>query len=258
MKVLSIGSTGTPVIQWQTFLRGQGFVVPINGSFGLETQQATEHFQKRHRLAVDGVVGNQTLGKAALLGFEIVPYFEFEGGYPSRPPFPALESTRDRQRLFGTFAFVHAPTAANPERIAITDGWQKNSIVTIQIPELQGVSGATPDGSVRCHRVVAAQFQGLWRAWRDRGLLPHVLSYGGDFVPRFVRGLANQQVLSNHAFGTAFDINEKWNPLGAEPATSGERGCVYELVSVAHEFGFYWGGHFTRRDGMHFEIARVL
>jgi hypothetical protein len=29
-------------------------------------------------------------------------------------------------------------------------------------------------------------------------------------------------------------------------------------VPVAHKFGFYWGGHFSRRDGMHFEIAKVM
>lgn len=36
-------------------------------------------------------------------------------------------------------------------------------------------------------------------------------------------------------------------------------GCVFELVPLAHQFGFYWGGHFkTRRDGMHFEVAKPL
>ena len=61
-------------------------------------------------------------------------------------------------------------------------------------------------------------------------------------------------MLSNHAFGTAFDINVQWNPLEALP---GRTGCVFELVPMAHRHGFYWGGHFSRRDGMHFEVARV-
>ena len=47
-------------------------------------------------------------------------------------------------------------------------------------------------------------------------------------------------------------------PLGAEPAWPGQRGCVFELVPIAHKFGFYWGGHFKRRDGMHFEMAKLL
>jgi hypothetical protein len=38
----------------------------------------------------------------------------------------------------------------------------------------------------------------------------------------------------------------------------GQKGCVRELVPIANEFGFYWGGHFSRMDGMHFEIAKLL
>jgi hypothetical protein len=74
----------------------------------------------------------------------------------------------------------------------------------------------------------------------------------------FVRGLAHRQVLSNHAFGTAFDINYAWNKLGAEPAVESMKGSVYPLIPLAHKHGFYWGGHFSRKDGMHFEIAKVI
>lgn len=36
----------------------------------------------------------------------------------------------------------------------------------------------------------------------------------------------------------------------------GKQGCVRELVEIATEQGFYWGGHFkSRPDGMHFEVA---
>jgi hypothetical protein len=47
----------------------------------------------------------------------------------------------------------------------------------------------------------------------------------------------------------------------------GEKGCVRELVPIANEHGFYWGGHFGsvvngkmigRMDGMHFEIAKII
>lgn len=102
------------------------------------------------------------------------------------------------------------------------------------------------------------QLVALWAEWQRLGLLDRVLSFAGTYNPRFVRGRASQQVLSNHAFATAFDINAAWNRLGAEPATFGTRGCVYELVPVAHRFGFFWGGHFTRRDGMHFEVAKLV
>jgi hypothetical protein len=77
-------------------------------------------------------------------------------------------------------------------------------------------------------------------------------------VARFVRGRAAQGILSNHAFGSAFDINYDWNKLGAVPALAGQKGSVRELVSIAQENGFYWGGHFERLDGMHFEVAKIL
>jgi D-alanyl-D-alanine carboxypeptidase-like protein len=32
---------------------------------------------------------------------------------------------------------------------------------------------------------------------------------------------------------------------------------VRELVPIAAEDGFYWGGHSSRCDGMHFEVAPV-
>jgi hypothetical protein len=35
-------------------------------------------------------------------------------------------------------------------------------------------------------------------------------------------------------------------------------GCLLDLVPAANKFGFYWGDHFTRRDGMHFEVAKLV
>ena len=35
------------------------------------------------------------------------------------------------------------------------------------------------------------------------------------------------------------------------------KGCVRELIRMANESGFYWGGHFNRLDGVHFEVAQV-
>ena len=63
---------------------------------------------------------------------------------------------------------------------------------------------------------------------------------------------------SNHSFATAFDINAAWNGLGREPAARGEKGSVRELVPIFEKWGFRWGGNFRRRDGMHFEIARII
>ena len=64
--------------------------------------------------------------------------------------------------------------------------------------------------------------------------------------------------LSNHSFGSAFDINATQNWLGDMPAICGQKGAVRELVEAANRCNFYWGGHYgERKDGMHFEITRA-
>ena len=76
-------------------------------------------------------------------------------------------------------------------------------------------------------------------------------------MARRVRGSATK--LSNHAFGAALDINYAWNKLGHIPALIGSRGSLRELVPIANQLGFYWGGHYAgRKDGMHFEVAKIL
>jgi len=88
-------------------------------------------------------------------------------------------------------------------------------------------------------------------------LLSKIFTWDGSFVPRFQRGSTTK--LSNHAFGSAFDINAAFNPLGALPPLIEQKGSVRELVEIANANGFYWGGHFdSRKDGMHFEIAKLM
>jgi hypothetical protein len=259
MRALQSGDRGPRVRRWQTFLLGQGFDPQgVDGKFGGDTKAATEAFQRKFGLPVTGMVDNRTLGQAALLGFEVVE--EPDDGAPTGPGFPPIPvfkpllGTRARQEVFGRFAFVPDPRPDNPEHIKVTDGWAQDNLVTVELPQLRGLRDAPGDGRVRWHRMAAGQLRDLWQAWDDAGMLDRVLRWSGAYAPRFIRG--STTTLSNHAFGTAFDINFDWNRLGAEPARAGEEGSVRELVPLAHAHGFYWGGHFrTRPDGMHFEVA---
>ncbi|MCW5934994.1 MAG: M15 family metallopeptidase [Fimbriimonadia bacterium] len=259
MRVIREGMKGADVKRWQSFLLGQGFNPGIiDGDFGPKTHQATVAFQTKHKLFADGIVGIQTMGKAMMLGYPALKedptdLSELSPNFPPKPSFEPLTGTAARQKLFGKFAYKHSPTDNNPERIVITDDWEANNIVSVVIPQLIGVQGAPSDGKIRFHRLAVPQLKALWQAWEDAGLLPLVKTWAGSYVPRFVRG--SRTTLSNHAFGTAFDINVKWNMLGAQPALTDEEGSVRKLVPLAHKHGFYWGGHFTRKDGMHFEIA---
>ena len=216
MRVLRKGMTGEDVERWQFFLVGQNHQLEVDGNFGNDTLNATRAFQTENHLDVDGAVGSETLGLAMTKGFD--PLDNSAGpantgsNFPPRPSFNPLVSTADRQRVFGAFEFVSAPVPSNPENIRILGNWEQQNIVRIQLPQLVGVQGAPHDGGARFHKKVADQVVDLWKAWDDAGLLGRVLTWDGAFVPRFVRG--SRTALSNHAFGTAFDINAALDPRG--------------------------------------------
>ncbi len=266
MQILRRGSRGDDVTRWQQFLRGQDFdtvflLVEADGNFGEITERATKKFQQHHGMTADGIVGNRTWGKAMEQGLDLIDDPDEGEEGPNWPPQPKnlqpLVTNDERMRLFGNFQFVSDPKPDNPEAIKITDGWEGDNIVKIAIPQLKGISDAPKSGQVRFHGKVADQAAALFKAWQEEGLLVRVLTWGGAYVSRYVRG--SRQILSNHAFGSAFDINVSWNRLGTRPALKGEQGSVRELVSLANQHGFYWGGHYSQRlDGMHFEFAKKL
>jgi len=260
MRVLRKGMTGEDVERWQFFLVGQNHQLEVDGNFGNDTFNATSAFQTDNHLDSDGIVGPGTLGRAMSLGFD--PLDDPGAGptsganFPPRPAFNPLVSTADRQKVFGRFEFVSAPLANNQENIRILGSFEHDNIARAQVPQLVGVQGAPFDGGARFHKSVVNQLLALWKAWEDAGLLDRVLTWDGAFVPRFVRG--SRTVLSNHAFGSAFDINASLNPRGTRPLLVGKKGSVRELVPIANDHGFFWGGHFgTKPDGMHFEVAIV-
>lgn len=254
MKVLKLGSTGNDVKMWQTFLIGQGLYQGIiNGNFDEATKAASETFQTAHGLFPDGKVGDKTVGAAMLLGFSVLTddgTDKTSASFPAKPNFEPLVSNAAREQVFGKFAFRSKPLPNNPENIEVTDGWAAKNIIKVDIPQLTPIKGSP---TTFFHKLAAAQYKKLWSDWEKAGLIHNVLTWGGSYVPRFIRG--SRTTLSNHAFGSAFDINMAFNGLGALPALVGQKGSVRELVKLANDNGFYWGGHFKRLDGMHFEVA---
>ncbi|MDJ0950710.1 MAG: M15 family metallopeptidase [Alphaproteobacteria bacterium] len=265
LQTLRHGSSGPLVEAWQYFLHGQGFDPGVvDGRFGARTKAATVAFQQRHGLVGDGIAGNRTIGQAMLVGFQGAEDVDEDpakpdrasANWPPRPDFAPLVGTGAREAAFGEFAYQHDPTPGNPERIVVTDDWAKDNIDRVEIPQLVGVPGAPASGNIYFYRPAHSQLQALWQAWEDHDLIDRLVNWGGSYAPRFIRG--SDKTLSNHAFGTAFDINTRGNPLGALPALVGRYGSVRELVSLANEHGFYWGGHCKNRpDGMHFEVAAL-
>jgi hypothetical protein len=261
------GSRGPLVRKWQNFLLGAGhYIGEVDGSFGPATEEATKKYQRASYLNDDGVVGNRTWGVAMEGGFEVIEPDRENIEGPGWPPYPKdLKPANWRRRvtLFGEIPYTPAPTKNNPERVIIPSKWKKANLTDMVIPQLKGmgVAGLPKSCRILWNKKAKAQLLGLFQAWDDAGHICQINSWAGSWVPRFVRG--SRTILSNHSWGTAFDINVAGNYLGRQPALVGEANCVRELVPLANKFGFYWGGHgwpprYDRLDGMHFEVAKIL
>lgn len=260
MNVLRVGSTGPEVEQWQNFLLGKGFYHGLtDGSFGPATKRATITFQMRFGLGSDGVVGRSTWAKAVELGFGDIYDEDGEEDGENWPPRPDFSSPNDatRAKLFGRFAYVPAPVDGNKEAIKIQGTWVRDNVTRVEVPQLVNVLRAPQSCQIDFHKAAAPQLKALFKAWEEEGLINLVLTWGGSFAPRFIRG--SQSVLSNHSFASAFDINVSQNGLGVVPPVVGAHGSVRKLVPLANRFGFFWGGHYPKRpDGMHFEVAKIV
>jgi D-alanyl-D-alanine carboxypeptidase-like protein/putative peptidoglycan binding protein len=271
------------VQRWQYFLLRIGInqVGLIDGDFGLNTEKATKFFQVQSGLSPNGKVNDQTLEKARELGYTILPddYYTSRAGtsFPDEPDNLESPSNESRNETFTCFKFIQRPLAQRPDAEAIVikgscDGalsdWTAAKIIQIPVPQLKFARGF--NGTVRCHRLAAPMIAKLFEAWESADLLHLIMSYEGCFVPRYKRRQAppgtgghgekksaDVSALSNHSFGSAFDINFPDNKLGDVPALCGRRGSTRELVEAANRLGFFWGGHFSTPDGMHFEISKV-
>ncbi|HET8541010.1 MAG TPA: M15 family metallopeptidase [Anaeromyxobacter sp.] len=258
MQILRRGSEGDEVRRWQRFLVGQGLLDSgADGVFGPATEKATRAFQRLAKAGADGVVGPGTYAAALQRGFD-AGFTDPQGGqdgadWPPRPQLRPLVSNEERARVFG--AFRYEPVGPDSDDIRILGDWRAKNLQAVVIPSLAGVKGAPASGRIWVHRLVADQLRALFAAWADAGLASRILTWEGSFAPRFVRG--SRSTLSNHSWGTAFDVNYAWNKLATVPALRGAKGSVRELVPLANAHGFYWGGHFSRADGMHFEVAQL-
>ena len=80
------------------------------------------------------------------------------------------------------------------------------------------------------------------------GCVKELKTWDGCFNIRKKRGLAS---MSLHSWGIAIDVNAAWNQLNMTPALS------KEFVNCFVTAGFDWGGTWTRKDGMHFQLKTI-
>ncbi|MES2441277.1 MAG: M15 family metallopeptidase [Pseudomonadota bacterium] len=269
------GVIGADVVRLQRVLNDAlGLSLTIDGVYGGGTLAAVKQLQQKFGLPVDGQCAGATLKKARDLGYKAVEFKVGDGNetdaWPPTPseavlPQPTAAITTG---MFGVFQFEANPGTGEgeKERIRILGGWEAANIVTVDIPQLVGVpipldkmKATLSKGKLRCHKLAKDKLVKLFAAWDAAGLTDRILTFDGSFNARLKRGLTQPLAknLSNHSWGATFDINADLNPQSARPVLMGGRGCIRELAKVANDMGIYWGGHFGKRDGMHFEIAKL-
>lgn len=128
--------------------------------------------------------------------------------------------------------------------IAIDPAWVSRYIRTVEIPGI---------ATTRCHELLIPQLLAALEEIQALGLYDHFKpeQFGGCWVPRRIDWEPHMP-LSNHAWGIAIDFNTHDNWLGDQPQMD------RRIVEVFEKWGFEWGGHWSRPDGMHFELARIV
>ena len=87
--------------------------------------------------------------------------------------------------------------------------------------------------------------------WFDANIEPITSLYGHNY--REIRGYEGSGKLSNHASGTAVDINASKHPLGSRNTFPDDQ--MAAIRAKVSELGLKWGGDYRNRaDEHHFEI----
>ena len=101
---------------------------------------------------------------------------------------------------------------------------------------------------IYCNKDLVAPLTQAFKNLIASGKVSELKTWDGCFCIRRKRGLSS---MSLHSWGIAIDVNAAWNGLGKEPVLSAE------FVKCFTDAGFDWGGTWTRKDGMHFQLARI-
>ena len=99
-----------------------------------------------------------------------------------------------------------------------------------------------------CNKDIVAPLTQAFTNLINTGKVSELKTWDGCFNIRKKRGLSS---MSLHSWGIAIDVNAAWNQLNMVPTlTPG-------FVKCFTDAGFEWGGTWTRKDGMHFQLAKI-
>lgn len=101
---------------------------------------------------------------------------------------------------------------------------------------------------IYCNKDLIKPLEKAFRNLIDRGFVKELKTWDGCFNIRKKRGLVS---MSLHSWAIAVDVNAFENGLNQKPKLSAG------FVKCFTDAGFDWGGTWTRKDGMHFQLAAI-
>jgi len=101
---------------------------------------------------------------------------------------------------------------------------------------------------IYCNKDMVKPLAAALQSLITTGHVSELKTWDGCFNIRKKRGLGS---MSLHSWGIAVDLNAFENGLNQTPKLSPG------FVKCFTDNGFYWGGTWQRKDGMHFELAKI-
>lgn len=101
---------------------------------------------------------------------------------------------------------------------------------------------------IYCNKDLVDPLSKALQALITTGHVKELKTWDGCFNIRKKRGLSS---MSLHSWAIAIDVNAFENGLNVTPKLSAG------FVKCFTDAGFYWGGNFKRKDGMHFELNSI-
>lgn len=125
------------------------------------------------------------------------------------------------------------------------NGWPVHVNQSKLVP-LSYVTGRVASGDV--HTILAH-----FCAWFDRNVEPITKGHSWGYAYRAIRGQASGY--SNHASGTAIDLNAPKHPLGSSGTFTAAQAAAIRKQLERYDGALRWGGDYNgRKDEMHFEV----
>lgn len=98
---------------------------------------------------------------------------------------------------------------------------------------------------IYCNKLLVKPLEKAFKNLIEKGFVSELKTWDGCFNVRLKRGLSSYSL---HSWAVAIDVNAAWNGLNVKPVlTEG-------FVKCFTDAGFEWGGNWTRKDGMHFQL----